>query len=197
MTQGTRPQNPSPDRRPHCARMSLGKISVSLLMCFILLGCGKSMEDLHHYVEEVKARKSSGIKPPPESPIYKPFAYQGDNRRDPFDSSVIANGPNENGQIVAPDLSPDPDRSPEFLESFPLDTLRMVGTLAQGPILWALVRTPDATIQRVTGGNYMGQNYGRINRISDSGIDLTEIVPDGFGNWKERKTYVALSDNSS
>ena len=93
-----------------------------------------------------------------------------------------------------PQLSPDPNRTPEFLESFPLDTLRMVGTLSQGEYLWALIRTPDSTIQRVSEGNYMGQNYGKVVQVSDGDIKLTEIVPDGYGGWRERASSVALSE---
>jgi type IV pilus assembly protein PilP len=178
--------------------MGLGKLSACALVCALMLGCGKTMEDLHQYVEGVKARESTGIPPIPEVKPYEPFAYQGNNRMDPFDSSVIAKAVSKPGPSGEGTLSPDPDRPPEFLESFPLDTLRMVGTLAQGPVLWALVRTPDSTIQRVKKGNYMGQNYGKINRISDSGIDLTEVVQDGISeHWIERNTYVALSDKKS
>ncbi len=196
MTQGISQHKPARFQRPYSARMKLGKLSACALVCALMLGCGKSMDDLHRYVEDVKARPSTPLPPVPEPKPYEPFAYQGSDRQDPFDSSVISN--REKGeQIVHSEFTPDPDRPPEFLESFPIDTLRMVGTLAQGPVLWALVRTPDSTIQRVQRGNYMGQNHGKINRISDSGIDLTEIIEDGFGGWIERKTYVALSDKKS
>jgi type IV pilus assembly protein PilP len=70
----------------------------------------------------------------------------------------------------------------------------MVGTLNQGGTDWALVQTPDGTIQRVTSGNYMGQNYGKITQISDASIMLREIVPDGFGGYMEREGSVALSE---
>ena len=196
MTQGISQTKPTPFKRAHVARMGLSRLSVCALACALMLGCGKSMDDLHRYVEDVKARPSTPLPPVPEPKPYEPFAYHGSDRQDPFDSSVISN--REKGeQIVNSEFTPDPDRPPEFLESFPLDSLRMVGTLAQGPVLWALVRTPDSTIQRVKKGNYMGRNYGKINRISDSGIDLTEIVRDDFDQWIERNTYVALSDKKS
>ena len=197
MTQGISQMKPTPLKQAHAARMGLGRLSVCALACALMLGCGQSMEDLHLYVEDVKARPSTPLPEPPQPTPYEPFEYNGSNRLDPFDSNILVKR-----DVDAPvggdsTLAPDPTRPPEFLESFPLDSLRMVGTLAQGPVLWALIRTPDSTIQRVKKGNFMGRNYGKINRISDSGIDLTEIVQDDFEQWIERKTYVALSDKKS
>ena len=70
----------------------------------------------------------------------------------------------------------------------------MVGTMSQNQELWALVKTPDNTIQRVAGGSYLGQNNGRIIDISSGGIELVEIIPDGFGGWREREGNIALSE---
>ena len=86
------------------------------------------------------------------------------------------------------------DRSREFLEQFPLDTLRMVGTLQLGDTNYGLVQTSDGLIHRVVPGNYMGQNDGRIIAITDSDIELIEIVSDGIGGYLERRAAVALAD---
>jgi type IV pilus assembly protein PilP len=91
-------------------------------------------------------------------------------------------------------IRPDSDRSREFLEGFPLDTLRMVGTLDLGATLYGLVQTSDGLIHRVVPGNYMGQNDGRINEITDSEIELIEIISDGIGGYIERDAAVGLAD---
>ena len=70
----------------------------------------------------------------------------------------------------------------------------MVGTMSQEKSVWALIKTPDNTIQRVENGNYLGQNNGKIIQVSNDGIELTEIVPDGFGGWQERASSIALSE---
>ena len=196
MTQGISQMKPTPLKQAHAARMGLGRLSVCALACALMLGCGQSMEDLHLYVEDVKARPSTPLPEPPQPTPYEPFEYNGSNRLDPFDSNILSK---RDPETPARDsaLAPDLERPKEFLESFPLDSLRMVGTLAQGPVLYALIRTPDSTIQRVKKGNYMGRDYGKINRISDSGIDLTETIQDDFEQWVERKTYVALGDKKS
>ena len=159
-----------------------------------MYGCGRDIQDLQQYVDEVKSRESYSIEPPPEVKPYKSFEYAADNERDPFDPSELVSKVAQQSQPTNPHLSPDPNRIPEFLEAFPLDTLRMVGTLSQGQSFWALIQTPDSTIQRVSEGNYMGQNYGKIIRVSEADIKLTEIIPDGFGGWRERAGSVALSE---
>jgi type IV pilus assembly protein PilP len=169
---------------------SFGALALAALL---LVGCGRDIRDLQAYVAEVKMRKPPGIEPLPEIKPYEMFEYQAEHLRNPFDPSAIAGQPTGE-QVASSDVSPDPNRTPEFLEGFPLDTLRMVGTLEQSGRLWALIKTPDATIQRVAQGNYMGQNNGKITLISDASIKLMEIVPDGFGGWRERESLVALSE---
>lgn len=173
---------------------SIARVSLAAAVLATLAGCEQGIADLEQYVAEVKARKPRGIEPIPEIKPYQRFDYVTHGKRDPFDSSVIAAPMAQGRKPSNPDLSPDPNRSPEFLEGFPLDTLRVVGTLEQRGTLWGLVKTPEKSIQRVKQGNYIGQNYGKIERISDAGIDLTEIIPDGFGGWRERETFVALSE---
>jgi type IV pilus assembly protein PilP len=89
---------------------------------------------------------------------------------------------------------PDQNRPREPLESFPLDTLRMVGTLADRRASFGLVQTTDGLVHRVRVGEHMGQNYGRIVAISDSQIQLVEIISNGLGGYLERPAAIGLSD---
>ncbi|OOG22723.1 pilus assembly protein PilP [Thioalkalivibrio denitrificans] len=168
-------------------------IAVVPLLTVGLSGCGQSMSDLEQYVEQTKARPGGRIEPMPEVITHEGFPYPG-HTRDPFDSSILAPQIAADRPVATSTVTIDPDRPQEYLESYPLDTLRMVGTLEQGGTHWALIRTPDRTIQRVASGNYMGQNHGRITGIRETGVDLTEIVPDGFGGYMERDTSIALSE---
>jgi type IV pilus assembly protein PilP len=174
-------------------RLSL--LGAAVLVSLLLGGCSRDMTDLQAYVAEVKLHESAGIEALPEVKPYEKFVYQADGLRDPFDASVIARQPASAGaQTTRNGVSPDPNRPTEFLESFPLDTLRMVGTLEQSGQLWALIRTPDTTVQRVTKGHYLGQNNGQVTHISDANIQIVELLPDGFGGWREREGMVALSE---
>jgi type IV pilus assembly protein PilP len=167
-------------------------IVLGILLATGLQGCSQSNQDLRDYIDEIKSQPTGDIPPIPVIPPYDPFEYP-EHFRDPFDAS-----------IVAPDLQPmpqstsgiriDKNRAKEYLESFPLDALHMVGTMQQNGSLWALLKTPDGTIQRTRVGNYAGQNYGRITKITDMKVELIEIVPDGFGGYKERPASIALSN---
>ncbi|SEP85203.1 type IV pilus assembly protein PilP [Ectothiorhodospira magna] len=168
--------------------------ATALLLAILgVSGCTGDLSDLRHYVEQVKQRPGGAIEPIPEIVPHETFTYPG-HERDPFDRTVIAIRADEPEVSTTSTVTIDRTRTREYLEQFPLDTLRMVGTLEQGGIRWALIRTPDRTIQQVAEGNYLGQNHGHIDRITPTGIQITEIVPDGFGGYMERSGAIALSE---
>lgn len=156
-----------------------------------LSACGGANDDLRAYIDEVKARPGGRIEPLPPVQPAPTFAYQPGTRRSPFTPDApqrrVSNDPN------AVD-GPDRNRPREFLEQFPLDTLRMVGTLADRRASFGLVQTSDGLVHRVTVGNHLGQNFGRVTAISDSEIQLVEIISDGLGGFLERPAAIALAD---
>lgn len=165
---------------------------IPLLVPLLLAGCAnQDMSDLRAFVEEVKGRPASGIEPIPEVKQVIGFVYAAKDRRDPFtrqeDETVAAEAVLDDG------VRPDPNRRKEELEAFTLDSLRMVGTLEQDEDTWGLVKTTEGTIHRVAAGNYLGQNDGRITRISEDKIELIELVPTGSG-FLEQEAAIALGE---
>ncbi len=173
------------------ARYSIRNVLGALLVATSLAACGGGNDDLDQYINEVKARPGGVIEPLPEIRQYAPFTYVADAQgvRSPFvpDTPVVA-------AASAGGISPDPDRVREHLETYPLDSLSMVGTLYIGETMYGLVQTADGLIHRVVPGNYLGQNDGRITGITESKIDLVEIISDGIGGFIERDAAVGLSD---
>ena len=166
---------------------------LGFLTLALLTGCaGDDISDLQQYAAEVKAREPGPIEPLPEIKQIETFVYEADDRRSPFSlgSGVLA----EDSVKPASGIAPDPLRRKEELEQFPLDTIRMVGSLEQDESMWALVTSKEGTLYRVRAGNYMGLNHGQITRIAEDRIELTEIVPDGTSGWQERQASVALSE---
>jgi type IV pilus assembly protein PilP len=162
---------------------------LALFACALVTGCTGGMDDLEQYVQEVKARPGGRIEPLPEIKPYESFTYTASTMRSPFqpDTPVVADtGPGGGG------VRPDTQRNREFLEQFPLDTLRMVGTLEAGGVFFGLVQDKDGLVHRVVPGNHLGQNDGRILRVTPAQIELVEIVPDGLGGYFERPAAVAL-----
>jgi type IV pilus assembly protein PilP len=156
-----------------------------------LTGCTGDMDDLDRYINDVKARPGGRIDPLPEITPYEVFTYLADTEgyRSPFrpDSPQTAAGPTGG-------VRPDSDRSREFLEQFPLDTLSMVGTLDIGSTTYGLLQTQDGLVHRVVPGNYIGQNDGRVVAVTDSEIQVVEIISDGIGGYLEREAAISLSD---
>ena len=164
------------------------------MILLVITGCSESTSDLEAWVADVKARPQQGVEPLPEVIPYKTFTYNKSDKRDPFDASIFRPKIGQTAPKHFSSITPDSNRVPEYLESFPLDTLRMVGTMQQDNQTWALIKTPDNTIQRVLTGNYLGQNNGKIIAVSDDEVELAEIIPDEFGGWRERSSSIALSE---
>ncbi len=166
-----------------------------LLLVVFLVGCtSDSMSDLRSYIAEVKARKAPPIDPIPSIKQVDTYLYQDDNRRNPFE--IVESTESDPVSTAGNGVRPDPLRRKEELEAFPLDTLRMVGTLDKDNTMWALVQAKSGTIYRVRPGNYMGENNGKVRRISEERIELTEIVPDQRGGFIERSATVSLGESS-
>jgi type IV pilus assembly protein PilP len=91
-------------------------------------------------------------------------------------------------------VHPDRNRPKQYLEQFPLDGLKMVGTLKIDGVRYALIKDSNNIVTRVTAGDYMGQNDGKVIRISEAGIKLREIIANGLGGWTQRPARLPLSD---
>ena len=171
------------------------KIRSIVLLTLVAIGltaCGSDSDDLDRYINSIKARPGGRIEPLPEIAPYEIFTYIADAEglRSPF----IPDRPQAVVGSAGGGVIKDDDRSPEFLEGFPLDTLCMVGTLAIAETMYGLIQTSDGLIHRVIPGNYLGQNDGRITDISESKIGLEEIISDGIGGLIKRDAAIGLSD---
>jgi type IV pilus assembly protein PilP len=163
------------------------RVALMIALAAALAGCGgESHQDLRAWMAEQGKGARGRLEPLPQIKPYEPFAYNAFDLPDPFKPRKIE--PNKGGSKLAPDLA----RRREPLESFPLESLTMVGTLEQNKAMFALVRTPEKDVYQVRAGNYMGQDFGVIVGISDTEIKLRELVQDGAGDWTERTSSLQL-----
>ncbi len=158
---------------------------VALLL--LLTGCMSSNDDLQSWIAEVKAKPAAPLDALPPLRTYPPIEYSAQGLRDPF-SAPVANSREASGP------RPDPNRRKEALEAFPLDALRMVGTIGVDQGAVALVLAPDNVTYRVKLGDYVGQNDGKVVQVGAERIGLLELVSDGAGGWLERQASLALED---
>ncbi|MEZ5542289.1 MAG: pilus assembly protein PilP [Pseudomonadota bacterium] len=175
--------------------ISISRILALTAVAVAVSGCsGDPTADLNEYAKKVKSQQVSRIEPLPEFRPYESFTYAATDLRDPFTVPTFTNQQALALPTATNGIKPDFDRPREPLEEFPLDSLRMVGTLEQKETNWALINDTDGTIHRVQAGNYAGQNYGKITRVTEFEVELTEIVPDGIGGWMERQATIAISE---
>ena len=152
----------------------------------LVAGCTKGDRDLRRWVAAEKAKKGAPLPPLPVLKSFETFVYKDQDKRDPF-------GPNLEEQRNK--KGPRPDNHPkEPLENFALDSLKMVGTIGTGKHIQGLIKDPDGVIHLVHVKNYLGQNYGKIDSISEDEIDLVELIPNGSGGWMKRQAKIALGE---
>lgn len=166
------------------------KKSLLILLCLVLTACqGGKGDDLDKFIEESGKTMRPKVDPLPEVKPYVPLEYNADGSLvNPFRArKAISEG--------AGKLQPNMDRPREPLEAYPLESLKFVGSIEKSQLRYALIKTPDNSIQQVKVGNYLGQNFGMVVEINESGVMLKEIVQDDLsGDWIERSAGVELQD---
>lgn len=162
----------------------------------LLAGCDVSgTGEVQQWIAETRASVRPVVQPVAEPKQFSPQSYDGRGTIDPFDPQkvVMAVARQQQARASASAVKPDLDRRREALEGFPLDQVRMVGMLKQSDTNAALLEAAGTTyLARV--GNYVGQNFGLITRITETEVQLKEIVQDAAGEWVERPAKLELQD---
>ncbi|WP_227815761.1 pilus assembly protein PilP [Nitrogeniibacter aestuarii] len=161
---------------------------ILFLVPFLLLGCSGEQEDLKAWMEKETAGMRGQVKPLPEMEPFPSVDYEGFALSSPFDPSkfVAAAIP-----IASSGVRPDVNRQREPLEAFPLESLKMVGSMTKNGVGHALIDA-DGSVYQIKTGNYMGQNFGVVTKISETEVTLKELVEDLNGDWVERTTPLYL-----
>jgi type IV pilus assembly protein PilP len=169
------------------------------LAAVVLAGCGTSDQDeVQQWITDQRAQTKPKITPISEPKKFTPQAYNQTAAVDPFSNQKLTQAlRRESSQSVASStlVAPEIARRKEPLESYPLDTMKMVGTLLKEGKPVALVQV-DKLLYQVRPGNYLGQNYGRIQKVNDTEVVLREIVQDAAGEWIERMATLQLQERS-
>lgn len=169
-------------------------LMVMLVASVAMSGCaGEDMQDLQAYVAQVKASHKGRLAPMPEPKPFESMEYAAHTLRDPFVPTFVdpTKQPLELRGMNARGQQP---RRREPLESFPLDTLKLMGTLQRGGSIQAVIKAPDGAMYTVKSGAYVGQNHGQITRVTENRLELRELISDGMGGWERRSTTMGLSE---
>lgn len=162
------------------------------LACLMLASCsGEQHSDLRQFVKDSDSMPRGRIPPLPEVRPYEPFEYAAFDLIDPFVPRKIEAPKTAN---IPGALQPPANHRKGPLEAFPLENLKMVGTLEQHKKVYALIKTPDNNLYRVQAGDFMGQNFGRVIDINESALKLKELVQDSGNEWKEEERTLLLQE---
>lgn len=163
---------------------------IIFMLALMLSSCGGSSgDDLDKFMSEAATNMVARVEPLPEVTPYTPLEYNSDGAlNDPFKPRKAQNSGNAS-------LQPNLNRPKEPLEAYPLETLKFVGSIEKLKLRYGLIGLPDNSIQQVKVGNYVGQNFGMVTNITESGVVLKEIVQDELsGDWVERTASIDLQD---
>lgn len=176
--------------------------ALGLIVPFLVLalaGCGNSSEDeLRQWIADQKAQTKPKVGPIAEPKQFRPETYDQVAGTEPFSNQKLTQAlkrdstqASSNGALIAPELA----RRREALEAFPLDAMTMVGSLTKNGSPVALIRVENLLYQ-VKPGAYLGLNYGRVMKITETEVTLREIVQDAMGEWIERAASLQLQEKS-
>jgi type IV pilus assembly protein PilP len=179
--------------------MKLGSFILICSGAMVLAGCGASKEDdIRQWMVEERNQTRPRVAPLPAPKQFIPESYNNASAIEPFsnlkltqalkrDSAQVAS----NGALVAPELA----RRKEPLEAYPIDAMTLVGSIVKGGQPVALLKV-DNLLYQVKPGNYLGQNYGKVTKISETEVTIREIVQDAVGEWIERVASLQLQEKS-
>jgi len=170
------------------SRVSLAAIAAAVAL---LGACSDEQQELRSWMDEQRAAITPVVEKitPPKS--LEPFRYENEGLADPFAQSRLAF--RANGEPKSGGRTPDLARKREVLEAFPLEAIKMVGHMSNNNASFALLQVENMVYQARVG-NYAGQNFGKIVRVSEGEVVLKEMVQDAAGDWNERDTALRLQE---
>jgi type IV pilus assembly protein PilP len=176
--------------------MNITRLMLPVAAAVLAAGCAPSSEtELRQWMAEVRQQVrpvTNPVAPPKE---FTPYGYESGALIDPFDPQKVLTAVVRQQQVraTASTIRPDLERRREALEAFPLDDIKMVGMMRRNNLNVALLQG-GGTTHMVRVGNYVGQNFGLVTRISESEVQIKEIVQDAAGEWVERPAKLELQE---
>jgi type IV pilus assembly protein PilP len=162
---------------------------------FAVVGCSGEQQELTQWMEQQKREVKPNVEPlsPPKRFIPQPYAAL--TAVEPFSTQKLTVALKQEARQPNSLLSTELNRRKEPLEAYPLDSMSMVGSVTKSGRPYALLRV-DSLLYQVKAGDYLGQNFGKITKISETDVTLREIVQDAAGEWIERTSALQLQEKA-
>ncbi len=174
---------------------ALARVAAWLSLPLLLAACSANHEELQLWMEQQRREVKPSVTPLQPPRKFNPQPYVSAQAVEPFSNQKLTVAIKQESRNPSSLLAGEVNRRKEPLEAFPLDSMRMVGSLAKSGQPFALLRV-DNLLYQVKVGDHLGQNYGRITRIAETDIALREIVQDAAGEWIERIGSLQLQEKA-
>ena len=165
------------------------------LSVLLLAACSGEQEELQEWMEQQRREVKPNVQPLSPPKKFNPQAYSSNGGLEPFSVQKLTVALKQEARQPSSLLAAEFNRRREPLEAYPLDSMSMVGSVVKNGRSYALLRV-DNLLYQVKTGDYLGQNYGKIVRISETDISLREIVQDAAGEWIERPSALQLQEKA-
>lgn len=160
-----------------------------------LLGCSGAQDELQQWIEQQRREAKPSVSPLSAPKKFNPQAYLAGNAVEPFSSQKLTVAIKQEARQSNSLLAAEINRRKEPLEAYPIDSMSMVGSVTKQGRPYALLKV-DNLLYQVKQGDYLGQNYGKITKISETDISFREIVQDAAGEWIERTSSLQLQETA-
>lgn len=181
--------------RPLCLAPAKGWVIASCLVSLAMVGCGGEQEELQQWMDQQRREVRPNVEPISAPKKFDPQPYLEANSVEPFSPQKLTVALKQEARQPNSLLASEMNRRKEPLEAYPLDSMTMVGSITRQGRPYALLRV-DNLLYQVKVGEYLGQNYGKIMKISETDISLREIVQDATGEWTDRSTSLQLQERA-
>ena len=166
-----------------------------LLAVLLLAACGGEQEELQSWMEQQKREVKPNVAPLSPPKRFDPQPYQAAQTVEPFSSQKLAVALKQEARQPNSLLAAEMNRRKEPLEAYPLDSMSMVGSVSRQGRPYALLRV-DNLLYQVKLGDYLGQNYGKVVKITETEVGVREVVQDAAGEWIERPSALQLQEKA-
>lgn len=163
----------------------------AVLAALALAGCGAELDELQAWMDQQKREVKPNVPPLTPPKKFDPQPYAAADAVDPFSTQKLAVALKRDERAPSSLLAAELKRRKEPLEAYPLDSMSMVGSLNKRGQPYALLRV-EGLLYQVKAGDYIGQNYGRVLKVSETELVLREVAQDAAGEWIERNTSLQL-----
>lgn len=175
--------------------MRLVQALTALAALALVAGCSGENDELRAWMDQQKREVRPNVQPLTPPKQFSPQAYLAGDAVDPFALQKLTVAIKQEAKQPNSVLAAEMNRRKEPLEAYPLDSMAMVGSVSRNGQLYGLVKV-DNLLYQVKPGDYLGQNYGKVTRITETEISLREIVQDAAGEWGERQSSLQLQEDA-